>query len=60
MDKVHVGTSGWYYDHWKGPFYSETLKKDRFLESYADRFKTVEINSSFYHLPQEKTFERCA
>lgn len=58
MDKVHAGTSGWYYDHWKGPFYPETLKKDRFLEFYADRFKTVEINSSFYHLSQEKTFER--
>jgi uncharacterized protein YecE (DUF72 family) len=58
MDKVHIGTSGWYYDHWRGPFYPEKLKKDRFLEFYSDHFKTVEINSSFYHLPQEKTFER--
>lgn len=57
MENVRVGTSGWSYGHWEGRFYPEgTASSDR-LSFYARRFDTVEINSSFYHLPLEATFE---
>ena len=51
---VHVGTSGWHYEHWRGPFYPDDLRAPRFLAYYADRFRTVEINNSFYRLPSER------
>jgi uncharacterized protein YecE (DUF72 family) len=53
--KIHIGTSGWHYDHWRGPFYPEDLAKRDFLEYYMRRFHTVEINNSFYQLPKDKT-----
>lgn len=53
--EIRVGTSGWYYKHWSGRFYPETLRKDKWLEHYARYFDTVELNSTFYHLPQEQT-----
>ena len=52
---IHIGTSGWHYDHWQGPFYPEHLAKSDFLAFYQKHFQTVEINNSFYHLPAEKT-----
>jgi uncharacterized protein YecE (DUF72 family) len=51
----HIGTSGWNYGHWKGPFYPDDMRDPDFLEYYKDRFDTVEINNSFYNLPSEKT-----
>jgi len=51
---VQVGTSGWHYEHWRGPFYPDDLRAHRFLAYYADRFPTVEINNSFYRLPSER------
>jgi uncharacterized protein YecE (DUF72 family) len=51
LGKVHIGTSGWHYKHWRGPFYPADLRPDRMLRWYADRFDTVEINNSFYRLP---------
>ncbi len=51
---VHVGTSGWHYGHWRGPFYPDNLSAERFLAYYATRFHTVEINNSFYQLPSER------
>jgi len=51
---IYIGTSGWHYDHWRGPFYPEELGADRFLAYYAQRFPTVEINNSFYRLPSER------
>jgi len=53
--KILIGTSGWSYDHWLGPFYPEGLNQDDFLGFYADHFATVEINSTFYGLPEERT-----
>ncbi len=50
---VHIGTSGWHYKHWRGPFYPEKLSAAKMLEYYAGRFDTVEVNNSFYHLPLE-------
>jgi uncharacterized protein YecE (DUF72 family) len=55
---AYIGTSGWHYDHWKGPFYPSRLSEEAFLEYYAGRFGTAEINSSFYRLPAKKTLLR--
>jgi uncharacterized protein YecE (DUF72 family) len=51
-----IGTSGWHYDHWRGRFYPVELPKARWLDFYAQRFLTVELNNSFYHLPSETAF----
>jgi len=53
--QIYIGTSGWSYDHWKGPFYPKALPTDQMLEHYAQHFRSVEINSSFYRLPDRKT-----
>jgi uncharacterized protein YecE (DUF72 family) len=53
---VRVGCSGWQYKHWRGDFYPDALPQTRWLEYYADRFDTVEINNSFYRLPEAATF----
>jgi uncharacterized protein YecE (DUF72 family) len=54
---IHIGTSGWCYDHWQGPFYPQDLPAQRRLEYYAQTFKCAEINNSFYHLPGPKTLK---
>lgn len=56
--KIYVGTSGWHYKHWIGPFYPEGTKPADFMAYYEQFFQTVEINNSFYHLPPEKTFDQ--
>lgn len=53
-ESIHIGTSGWHYEHWKGPFYPEDLSASRFLAYYTQYFQTAEINNTFYHLPTEK------
>src|SRR5689334_12696731 len=50
---VHVGTSGWHYAHWKGPFYPERIRGSEMLGYYAQHFDTVELNNTFYKLPDE-------
>ncbi len=53
---LFVGTSGFSYKHWlNGVFYPKGLPQSRLLEYYATRFNTVEINSTFYRMPSEKT-----
>lgn len=52
---IHVGTSGWHYDHWHGPFYPEDLPQDDRLAHYAQHLSTVEINNTFYQLPEKET-----
>ena len=54
--RFYIGTSGWYYDHWREKFYPKGLAKSKWLEFYSDHFSTVELNNSFYHLPSEKAF----
>src|SRR5882724_3600727 len=49
--KIHIGTSGWHYDHWRGPFYPEDIAAKEMLSFYTGFFETVEINNSFYKLP---------
>ncbi len=47
---IHVGCSGWNYRDWRGTFYPERMPASRWLEHYATRFGTVEVNSTFYRL----------
>ena len=51
MGEVHIGTSGWIYDGWRGPFYPQDMPKRRWLAWYATQFATAEINGSFYRTP---------
>lgn len=48
---IHIGTSGYSYDDWVGPFYPEGLRKGAFLGFYAERFGCVEVNSTYYRMP---------
>jgi len=50
---IHVGTSGWTYDDWSGPFYPENVRRTEWLSYYAARFDTVEINATFYRIPTQ-------
>jgi uncharacterized protein YecE (DUF72 family) len=56
--RIYIGTSGWQYKHWKGTFYPEHLKSKEHFKYYQAFFDTVEINNSFYRLPQIETFEK--
>ena len=49
---VRVGCSGWSYQHWRGRFYPEREPESAWLERYAEAFDTVEVNATFYRLPQ--------
>jgi uncharacterized protein YecE (DUF72 family) len=51
--EVWIGTSGWHYKHWVGRFYPPRTPASKMLPYYVDRFNTVELNNSFYHLPKE-------
>jgi uncharacterized protein YecE (DUF72 family) len=53
---VRVGCSGWQYKHWRGNFYPADLPQKQWFEHYASVFDTVEINNSFYRLPEAATF----
>jgi len=55
-----IGTSGWQYRDWRGPFYPRDLPQKTWLEHYAERFPTVEVNNTFYRLPERSTFEAWA
>jgi len=54
---VFIGTSGWQYRHWRDTFYPKEVPQSRWLEYYAERFATVEVNNAFYRLPERITFE---
>lgn len=55
--RIRIGTSGWHYKHWCGPFYEEKLPASKMLACYYQHFDTVEINNSFYKLPNLSTFQ---
>jgi uncharacterized protein YecE (DUF72 family) len=46
-----IGTSGWTYDSWRGPFYPCEIAKKDWLAWYGSQFQTAEINNSFYRTP---------
>jgi uncharacterized protein YecE (DUF72 family) len=55
--RIRAGTSGFSYAAWKGRFYPEKLPASRMLAAYATRLPTVEINATFYRMPQVKTLD---
>ena len=52
MKNLYVGTSGYSYKEWKGSFYPEKIAAKDMLPYYAERFSSVELNNTFYRLPQ--------
>ena len=54
---VHIGTSGYNYPEWRGSFYPEGLPAKQMFGFYAEHFRTVEINYTFYRMPTLKTTE---
>jgi len=54
---LYVGTSGYSYKEWKGSFYPERLPPKEMLSYYAERFKAVELNNTFYRLPKPEMVE---
>jgi uncharacterized protein YecE (DUF72 family) len=57
---VRIGTSGWSYPSWRPGFYPAGLDPSEFLAFYAERFATVELNTTGYRLPAEEQFRRWA
>jgi uncharacterized protein YecE (DUF72 family) len=60
VKRVSVGTSGWSYPSWRPGFYPAGLDPSGFLAFYAERFSTVELNTTGYRLPAEEQFRRWA
>ncbi len=60
MPPVRIGCSGWNYRDWRGDFYPPKLPARRWLEVYAERFDTVEVNATFYRLPTREAVGRWA
>lgn len=54
----YLGTSGFYYSDWKGTFYPEDIARREWLKYYANHFRTVEINNTFYKTPKKSSFEK--
>jgi uncharacterized protein YecE (DUF72 family) len=57
---IKIGTSGWSYPSWKPGFYPDGLQPTEFLSFYAERFDTVELNSTGYRLPSADQFRKWA
>ena len=55
--KIHIGTSGWSYKDWLGVFYPDATKKSEYLPYYASKFKSVEVDSTFYAIPRTTTVQ---
>ncbi|MFO7853442.1 MAG: DUF72 domain-containing protein [Bacteroidota bacterium] len=56
MEKF-IGCSGFHYSDWKGKFYPEDISKDRWLEYYSQHFNSVEINNTFYKIPEKEALK---
>lgn len=57
MAEIRIGTSGYHYKHWVGRYYPADVKQGGMLEHYIRDFDTVELNNTFYQLPNESTFD---
>lgn len=55
--RIRIGCSGYDYPAWRGTFYPGDLDRFTFFARYAEHFDTVEINNTFYNLPEPETFE---
>ena len=56
--ELRIGTSGYQYRHWRGSFYPMRMPQREWFRHYAQHFDTVEINNTFYGLPEPGTFDR--
>ena len=56
--RLYAGSSGFSYGSWRGGFYPADAQPDAFLRFYAERLPSVELNTTFYHLPSQEQFER--
>jgi uncharacterized protein YecE (DUF72 family) len=57
MHPIRIGSCGWSYPEWAGPFYPKGTPSGAFLTTYAERFEVVEVDSTFYHSPSRKLVE---
>src|ERR1043166_9467938 len=57
---LYVGTSGYSYKEWKGNFYPKDLPEKQMLHYYGERFRSVEINNTFYRMPKASVLEAWA
>ncbi|WP_024511301.1 DUF72 domain-containing protein [Bradyrhizobium sp. ARR65] len=57
MARILIGTSGWHYDSWRGPFFPKGLPLKDQLRYYASQFSTTELNGVFYRTPTEEAVE---
>ncbi len=57
MAELFVGTSGYNYKEWKGPFYPEKISDKDMLDFYGEQFRSVEINNSFYRVPKPEVVQ---
>jgi uncharacterized protein YecE (DUF72 family) len=55
MARLYLGTQGWSYPSWVGPFYPAGTASAKFLDYYANQFNTVELDTTFYAVPREST-----
>ena len=60
VSRIYVGTCGYSYADWKGPFYPERIKPNAMLPYYAERFRAVEIDATYYRVLGAKTFASMA
>jgi uncharacterized protein YecE (DUF72 family) len=54
---IRIGTSGYHYKHWRGPFYPAKLPASKMLDFYCKYFDSLELNNSFYRLPTDSAFD---
>jgi uncharacterized protein YecE (DUF72 family) len=55
-DRIIIGTSGYSFKDWKGPFYPDNIRQEKLLEYYANFFNAVEINATYYRMPSARSF----
>ena len=58
MAEILIGTSGFHYDDWKGVFYPAGLLQKDYLSFYASQFRVLELNFSYYRLPESRLSRR--
>jgi uncharacterized protein YecE (DUF72 family) len=58
--RLYAGASGFSYPSWRGGFYPADATPDTFLRRYAERVNAVELNNTFYRVPEEDQFDRWA
>ncbi|MFA5513963.1 MAG: DUF72 domain-containing protein [Sphaerochaetaceae bacterium] len=60
MNSIYVGTSGYSYKEWVGSFYPQQTKNEEYLSYYANQFPTVELNFSYYRMPEHQQLVKMA